>query len=1000
MNRFNRYLAAGMAALLMLASAPLLHAESSTVDVIVSLDVPDDASASEFANAYAERLTERFPEAELGYIYDTLLCGFHLSIPESMIGMIENLDHVESVAVCGTYEALAAVSTSEAIATSAELIGYTAEIGAELSGDGIKVAVLDNGFDVTHPAFSGRGITETLDLNAVNEAKPTKRLSVMRHVSSAQEFYVNAKIPFRFDYAGTDLDVSADTNHGTHVAGIIGAVPTKTSVMQGIAPGCQLLLMKVFDDYGYTSDQVLIAALEDALKLDADVVNLSLGRYSGSATTSQVIGMDQILDKMEAAGCIVICAVGNDYISTERSELAAQTMLPPTDYTDFGTVSAPAASNYAFSVTSVDNGYNFIQYIRHNATNSKIRYSDTNQEFKVIEDNYTEHFDEQTLEYVVVPGIGEEADYSNIDVNGKLALIERGTTTFVEKVNIAASHGAVGTIIYNNVDEGTLGLELTGATIPAISISKADGKKLASASNRQLSFDTDYTLLEESSTAGKISEFASRGATPSLTIKPDIATVGGQVLSTINNGKYGASSGTSMAAPQLTGICALLLEKLYDDGHITTEDLSLTVRTALMNTAVPILQKNDVECSPRTQGAGLANIAAALSRELEITYVPNGMPKAELYDLIGDHIYIDVQLKNLTAEPLSLTLGATLATDGYTKLEIDGVKHYFNTLEAIADTTSRIVTDGKSNLNRNSEDYSPLAMTLAPNESLIVPLVIEFDETYHDAIAEIYTNGHFVDGFIYCETAAAVYSMPYMGYMGDWAAAPILDDSYYTDELTLFGGTAFMTTASGSAIILETPDPAADIAFSPNADGVGDALIFGAIYLRNGRDGKMTVKDADGNILCGSSIGYVTKSYGFGNSISFPISWDGSDGIKPRYHFPDGVYTMNIEYTLDYRNSLSQTYEYKIRIDTQKPTLTDIRYDGKTLTVTADDISEIKTILICENESKDAFSAMVTDSTSATFDLSGYTGDTLYYEIIDHALNTLVGKITLSELAA
>jgi Zn-dependent M28 family amino/carboxypeptidase len=76
------------------------------------------------------------------------------------------------------------------------------------------------------------------------------------------------------------------------------------------------------------------------------------------------------------------------------------------------------------------------------------------------------------------------ADYEGLPVKGAVVLVDRGSCPFSEKYSIAAKLGAVGMVVADNVEEekmgGTLG-EDTNATIPVISVSKADGARLRGA---------------------------------------------------------------------------------------------------------------------------------------------------------------------------------------------------------------------------------------------------------------------------------------------------------------------------------------------------------------------------------------------------------------------------------------------------------------------------------------------------------------------------------------
>ena len=73
------------------------------------------------------------------------------------------------------------------------------------------------------------------------------------------------------------------------------------------------------------------------------------------------------------------------------------------------------------------------------------------------------------------------ADYNGLPVNGAVILVDRGSCPFTEKLSVAATLGAVGLVVADNVDQkkmgGTLG-QSNAATIPVVSVSKADGRRL------------------------------------------------------------------------------------------------------------------------------------------------------------------------------------------------------------------------------------------------------------------------------------------------------------------------------------------------------------------------------------------------------------------------------------------------------------------------------------------------------------------------------------------
>lgn len=86
----------------------------------------------------------------------------------------------------------------------------------------------------------------------------------------------------------------------------------------------------------------------------------------------------------------------------------------------------------------------------------------------------------KTLDYVVVPGSGEEADYANLNVKGKVVLVSRGVTTFAEKHEMAHAKGAAACIVYNT-EAGMINMSIDSFPIPAIFISQADGQAMVAA---------------------------------------------------------------------------------------------------------------------------------------------------------------------------------------------------------------------------------------------------------------------------------------------------------------------------------------------------------------------------------------------------------------------------------------------------------------------------------------------------------------------------------------
>ena len=225
-------------------------------------------------------------------------------VPGIAIARIERLPGVAKVVVEQQYEP-AVVSKGGAepnMATAGFMTGASAAWAEGYTGAGSKVAIIDTGIDTDHISFDA----DAFD-HAIAEADPDADLLTAEEVAAvygdlniakalpeaAAAAYLTSKIPFALNYVDGDLDVTHDNDtqgeHGSHVAGIAAAnrfIKTSdgtyenaiTAVQtQGVAPDAQLLVMKVFGKGGGAYDSDYFAAIEDAVLLGADSINLSLG---------------------------------------------------------------------------------------------------------------------------------------------------------------------------------------------------------------------------------------------------------------------------------------------------------------------------------------------------------------------------------------------------------------------------------------------------------------------------------------------------------------------------------------------------------------------------------------------------------------------------------------------------------------------------------------------------------------------------------------------------
>ncbi|TDD16469.1 peptidase S8/S53 subtilisin kexin sedolisin [Kribbella turkmenica] len=161
--------------------------------------------------------------------------------------------------------------------THATLDRSTKQIGAPTAwrngydGNGVKVAVLDTGYDTKHPDLA-------------------------KQVVASESF-----IP---DQAVQDLH-----GHGTHTASIVAGLGTASDGRRkGVAPGADLLVGKVLDNSGSGYDSEAIAGMEWAVQQGAKVISMSLG----GVPTDGSDPMSQAVDRLsKESGALFVIAAGN-----------------------------------------------------------------------------------------------------------------------------------------------------------------------------------------------------------------------------------------------------------------------------------------------------------------------------------------------------------------------------------------------------------------------------------------------------------------------------------------------------------------------------------------------------------------------------------------------------------------------------------------------------------------------------------------------------------------
>ncbi|NLZ37029.1 MAG: S8 family serine peptidase [Clostridiales bacterium] len=890
----------------------------------------------------AEELISSLAGVEIEYRFESLLKGFSIIAAKDSADKIRDLFYVNVVEQAQKYQ-LFEDTTADDEYENSEIESGTADTETELSGsprdiyrgEGQLVAVIDSGFNIQNSCWqlteSGEAAAK-LDASAVTE----------EGLNAESALYISSKLPFVYDYYGGDSDVSCLTGHGNNIAGMIAANGAGIeNSFQGIAPEAQLMLMKVFDDSGtFAYEGDIIAALEDAYLLGADVINLSFGRPCGSDDGSPIEqGITDAINALWDADVMVVCAAGNSGRTGKGSyyDKVYGEGNPTVRQIDSGTIAAPASLPTTTAVGAVFESENYTPVFKL-AGGIDIKYTDTNPDY--IGKYFAAIFDTEALEYVVVEGIGTEADIAaSPNLEGKLALIARGEITFTEKCNNAAAAGAVGVIIYDpEKGAAAVNMALDGAVIPAISISYDDAMLMLN-SEKKAVYISLGKFAEEAEIKKYIWAKSSWGTTGTLSPKPDIAARGVHVNTLAYlDGITEYVDGTSIAAAQVSGAYLLLSQYLDEYGLSNAQNLK-----AILCGSADIIPTDDsvASYSPRVVGTGLLNIDKMFDYTTVLT--SNSVSSARLGGEIGCSFDIPVTITNNSGMDVEYQISADITVNETYRLsdrhELDKPEDdvvLISSYSEYIDGTIR-VGGGSLNINLFDENYSPDTILVKAHSSNKVILRVLLNEAQYEELNKIYSNGWFVEGRIYLsDVENNLRCIPYVGFVGDIESVRISDSNGYYDldeSYAVYDGNLLISELYipdkqksekiilGSNYFDRNLAPAARYcAVSPNFDGNADKAYLILNLNRNISFAEFSIYDEEGNeVYHDTSGGPLLKTIMYeGLPTTYYIYiWDCIAPDNSNYTYPDGKYT--VKFTLISEGGTTQIESYEFVIDKEAP---------------------------------------------------------------------------------
>ena len=875
--------------------------------------------------------------------YTTLLNGFSATVTYGQYKAIRKLDCVQSAFISPTFELLPDTANSN------RMIGGGIYNTTGFTGEGMLVAILDTGVDMSHEIFKTAPKSPSLTqekLRTLLETYDFQVESIIKGISVSNLYY-SAKIPFQFDYGDKDKDGNPGEkgSHGTHVASTAAGNVGVNDAVMGVAPQAQIINMNVFKSSGGASYSDILAALEDCILLGVDVANLSLGSDCGyidydseDAFTKSLL---DVFERTGESGVSLAVAAGNAYNAAYGDAFGGKALASNPDY---GLVSEPSTYGESLSVAAVSNGMVKGPYVTVGGKNLAYQDSAT-----ISEDENAKPFRSLSargsIEYVVVPNYGAEEDYAGLDLTGKIALVQRGGGMYYEqKERNAANAGAIGMLVYNNVP-GMLYMSITDWKIPCAFISQAAGEYMKQQETKTLSVASADALVE-SPTYG-MADFSSWGATPELTLKPEITAPGAGIYAAVPGG-YESMDGTSMASPHAAGGMAIVQQALKArDNSMTGAQRKHMTDTLLMSTAHVIYDDNGVPYSPRKQGAGLMSINDAVNTRGYLSVEGMERPKLELKDdpAMKGVYTMNFTVHNTGSDTLYYDVTPLVLTDT-TEAYVNGSGQEFSTISGSSRLLPHTFTTNCEN-NR---------VAVAPGKTADVTVTVTVTDEGRAMLAQ-FPNGSYVEGFVTLTQVAADGSaltdpidlgLPFLAFYGDWTKAPIMDSTDYWETLdgSASQAQAYMNTAfsSSSENTVDTylgdnnyttvPYLADRNAISPNNDDFMDSLT--GIYtglLRNTKSLKYTITGANGQVYYSKDCEYVGKSiYSYDYYRIVPAGVDAEyDGIEPWYgtdahnaKLPNNTKaTVTIEATLPYGDGVGtnqkHSWSFPITIDTEEP---------------------------------------------------------------------------------
>jgi minor extracellular serine protease Vpr len=569
------------------------------------LDVTAPASQAYLAyldaqqDEFEQQLVAAAPGAVVHWRYGIALNGLTIALRRDQFDAVRRLADV--VAVTETYPLEPELDESRTL-LDLQTLWNSLPQSPNGAGSGRRVALIDSGVNPAHPFFDDAGYAAPAGYPKAQRVSGGQRTDLPTDVYASNKVIVGNVYTMPGDDSSTPW--GPGSIHGTHVAGIMAGVAgtyTYTSgpaafelPFSGMAPGAHVMAYTLAGD-----SAEFLAAIEDVVTDRADALNISLGHSRWLTTDVHHDPIRAALDAAVDAGTVVAASAGNAGANGDSSVTGSWKLSPKV----ITVASSSHGRVFSNAVTVTGPGTPPASLQDRVGVPGAVPAPPIASTISGV--------------YTVAPG-GNGTDAGDAcaalpagSMTGRIALIARGNCTFDAKKNNALAAGAIAMIVHNNGPDGPTAMGgFQGPTLPAVMVTRADGRAMVSwaQTNTNPTVDIEGPVQRlRSGWPDVVSSFSSRGPAPTMTIKPDIAAPGASILSSIVDEAgnvrppfFEQLSGTSMATPHVTGVAALVKAL-----HPTWAPSQ--VKSALLNTADPSMFLDISETVPalaKHRGAG------------------------------------------------------------------------------------------------------------------------------------------------------------------------------------------------------------------------------------------------------------------------------------------------------------------------------------------------------------------------------------------------------------